>query len=809
MRTPVIGTLTLALALLSGTPGAWAQVSTTTTTTTTTTVRQPVVPPDRVVIFPQSHRVPQRWRAVAISAVGADITITDQLATTTLEISVTNPGGAPQEAELLLPVPDGVTVRSLQYDGTGPEPTAQLLPKDEARRIYDSIVRGSRDPALLEFAGLNVIRSSAFPVPAGATQKIRITFEQLLTSDAGRIEYVLPKTESLATAATVPWTIKATIKSAKPVSTVYSPTHDLTTERRAAGEFAVTVPAQSASGPGTFRLCAVTPQDATAASAALYAYPDATIGGGKGGYFLLFAALPTEKPADRKPVPREITIVLDRSGSMQGEKFDQAKSAAINILRGMTAGERFNIVDYADTVETFAKDAVLLDDKSRTEGVTYLERLRPTSGTNINDALLTALAPKPAPGHLPLVLFLTDGLPTVGERSEVAIRNNAAAANTSNRRIFTFGVGFDVNTPLLAGLSRAAKGAPTFVLPKEDIEVKVGQVYRRLNGPTFANASMTFLDADGKPSTRIVRELQPTGLDDVYEGDQIVVVGQYTGETDTLKVTLGGEYFGTPKTFDLSMKLDASSAKHGFVPRLWATRKVAMLVDEVRQISAEPASATREARTKELVDQITALSTRWGVMTPYTSFLATETNLAIASPALLQERVRETYSRAAGQRSGEGGVMQEADSNAKGKALNVQRSNTVVATKAAADAAGAAGRPAAAAYSTGPGDNAAVQIAHATVQNINAQTYYFRQNRWVDGRLIGKESDKPEVEVAIGSPEFAPIADALIADGQTGLLTLEGDILTVVNGKVTLIKPCTEAKPETKDEKPGAKPDTK
>jgi Ca-activated chloride channel family protein len=779
-----VRTLAMLLPLVAGAAMGWGQVSATTTTTTTTTTTHPVID-DRVFIMPQTHRVPRTWAAVAISGVGADISITDQVATTTLEIAVTNPSGVPQQAELLLPVPDGVTIRALQYDGTGPEPTARIMPRDEARRLYDSIVNAAKDPALLEFAGMGAIRSSAFPVPAGSTQKIRITFEQLLTSDAGRLDYVLPKTESLATGSSggtpVPWTIKARVRSSSAISTVYSPSHDLSSERVGQGEFIVTVPANSASGPGSFRLSALVPQDPKAATATIYTYPDATMEGGKGGYFLMVAAVPTERPADLKPVPREMTIVLDRSGSMQGAKFEQAKKAAVNVINGLSPGERFNIIDYSDSIEVFAKEPVVLDDKTRADVIAYLGRLQSNGGTNLNDALLTAMSTQPAAGSMPLVLFLTDGLPTVGERRETAIRDNVKAANKGGRRIFTFGVGFDVNTPLLSGIARGAKGAPTFILPDEDVEVKVSQVSRRLRGPTLGNPTMVVIGADGQPTTRAVRELQPAALDDVFEGEQVVVLGQYTGESETLKINLSGDYFGSARTFEFALKTSNGSPANGFVPRLWATRKVAALVEEIRQSSADPASGANDARTKELVEQITQLSLRWGVMTPYTSFIATEPTANLANVPELNLRVLDDLAAQSRVRLGAGGVVQEADASRKLSALNAQSSNTVYAVAPSAPASGAF-------YAGAAGGGAGGRNVYVAVQNINAQTYYNRSGKWVDGRVVSKEAESPEVEVVVGTEAFTKVVDTLIAEGQAGVLSLEGDVLVLAGGKRTLIR---------------------
>jgi Ca-activated chloride channel family protein len=483
-----------------------------------------------------------------------------------------------------------------------------------------------------------------------------------------------------------------------------------------------------------------------------------------------------------------MTIVLDRSGSMQGAKFEQAKKAAGNVINGLVPGERFNIVDYSDSIEMFAKEAVALDEKTRAEAIAYLGRLQSNGGTNLNDALLAAITPKPQAGSMPLVLFLTDGLPTVGERREAAIRDNINAANTNGRRIFTFGVGFDVNTPLLSGIARGAKGAPTFILPDEDVEVKVSQVSKRLRGPTLGNPTMVVIGADGKPTTRAVRELQPAALDDVFEGDQIVVLGQYTGEQETLTINLGGEYFGTPRTFEFALKTTNGSAANGYVPRLWATRKVAALVEEIRQASAEPGSTGTDARTKELVEQITQLSLRWGVMTPYTSFIATEDLALLGDIPQLNLRVLDDLAEQSQVRAGLDGVLQEQDASRKLTALNAQSSNTTYAIAPSAPASGMF-------YAVAPGGGGG-QNVYASVQNINAQTYYNRSGKWVDGRVVSKEAEPAEIEVVVGTEAFTKVADALIAEGQAGVLSLEGDVLVMVGGKRTLIR--REApKPET------------
>ena len=444
-----------------------------------------------------------------------------------------------------------------------------------------------------------------FPVDAHGTQKIRLTYEHLLPSDGDRTDYVLPRTESIDYK--VPWEVSVKIKSKRPIATVYSPSHRIEFRRLAEGVVSVEVSKEAMGEPGPLQLSCLRESKA-GVTASLFAYPDAKIGG---GYFLLLAGLPAKAggpgEAGTPAVRRELTLVIDRSGSMAGEKLKQVKAAALQVVEGLADGEAFNVIDYSDSISSFAPKAVVKDKKNVEEVRHYLRRLTSSGGTNLHDALVEALRPKPTQGMLPIVLFLTDGLPTVGVRDEVAIRTTAIKANVHKRRIFTFGVGYDVNAPLLGHLARNSRATSTFVLPNEEIEAKVSQVFRRLAGPVLSAPELVALDAHGERSTRRVADLLPGTLPDLFEGDQLVVLGKYQGD-EPLGFRLQDEFQGKPRTFKFDFKLDGATTKNSFVPRLWASRKIALLVDEIRQAGAGAgtspstlaAAAANDPKMKEL-----------------------------------------------------------------------------------------------------------------------------------------------------------------------------------------------------------------
>lgn len=540
------------------------------------------------LIIPQArvYALHAQAQTIQISEVAADVRIVQQVATTTLDVGLTNPTGQQQQAEMLIPVPEGAVLRGFVFAGSASEPTAKLLPKAEAQSVYRSIVAKLKDPALLEFAGFNLVRSSVFPVAANGKQRVRLIYEHILKADGNRIDYVLPRSESFEATAT-PWKISVRVQSRSAISAIYSPSHTVAVERAAPELALVRVAGEKKLDPGPFRLSYLV--EGNGLTASLLAYPDARIGG---GYFLLLAGVPAGTRASGPAIKREVTLVIDRSGSMQGEKIEQARAAALQVVEGLEAGEAFNIIDYSDSVARFAARPVIKNRETIAQARTYIKRLRAEGSTNIHDALVEAMR-QPITGEmLPLTIFLTDGLPTAGETRETAIRSAVVAANTHKRRIFTFGVGFDVNAPLLTSIANATRATTTFVFPNENVEAKVSQVFRRLSGPILADPELATLDAGGAVTTRAVRELLPAELNDLFEGDQIVLLGQYQDD-DPLHFRLSGNYLGAQRTFDLKFDLDKATTRNAFVPRLWASRKIARLIEVISEAGADNVASAR------------------------------------------------------------------------------------------------------------------------------------------------------------------------------------------------------------------------
>ncbi len=716
--------------------------------------------PAENIIIPQSRSMafvpPDCHRAIEITEVEVKIDILEQTATTTIEIRLENKTNRRQEAELVLPVPDGAVVRGFAYDGPGGMITAKVLPKEEAKKIYERLVAKIRDPALAEFIGYNLIQSSVFPVEPRGKQKVRLTYEHLLETDLNRVDYVLPRTESLEYS--VPWKITADIKSKSPISAVYSASHKVYMHRVSETEVSVKIEAEAEKQPGPFRLSYLMEKNGVTAS--MFAYPDKKV---SGGYFLLFAGLPADISKQDNTIRREVTIVIDRSGSMRGEKIEQVKEAALQIISGLKEDEAFNVIIYSNTVESFSKNAVKKSRETEQAVQKYIEGITATGGTNIYDALKTALEQEPMEGYLPIVLFLTDGLPTVSNTSEIGIRELATKTNPYKRRVFTFGVGFDVNAPLLEKIAEESRAKAEFVQPKEDVEVKVGRVFARLSGPVLAEPELEVLNKDGGEAVGRVRDILPAKLPDMFEGDKLILLGEYVGD-EPIQFRIKGNYLGKERTFKFTFEFDKADVKNGFVARLWASRKIAELIDVIRQTGAEPGVSTDDPKIKELVDEIVRLSTEFGILTEYTAFLAKEGTELSDRELVLREAGSELGRRAMRVRAGKGAVSQSYNIAAQKQAVTMSYGNEYL-------------------------DEDMQRVRITNVQQINDRAFYNRNNQWIDSGIVDKEKDiKPDKTIEFGSEEFFELAERLAKENRQGSIALRGEVVLSVDGQIILVK---------------------
>jgi Ca-activated chloride channel family protein len=451
-------------------------------------------------------------------------------------------------------------------------------------------------------------------------------------------------------------------------------------------------------------------------------------------------------------------MVIDRSGSMRGKKMDQVKLAAAGILDQLKPGEEFHLIAYNELIETFSSNPTAISPDTRARAKDWINHLDSSGGTNIYDALSEALRPQPSDDFLPLVVFLTDGLPTVGRTSETEIRDLLNHAYGSRHRIFTFGVGADVNTPLLNWIATRTGGTAAFVLNHADLEDKIARTFKRLSGPVMSGPRLKILDHSGRDAPGAVRDMMPR-LHDLFRGDQLVVVGIYS-ENRPLIFELTGNLYGRTRTLRFDFETRKASVGNSFVPRLWASRKIGYISDAIRQIQ-NPAT---DPRMNELVDEAVRISTEFGIMTEYTSFLALEGTDLSEQDAVLSQANANFLNRASRVRSGKASVNQEINNNFRMNQTSLDHANEFT-------------------------DQNLNRVSITAVRQVSDRTFFLKNGRWVDSALVAQSSVvKPSREIRFGTGEYFDIAERLAAQGRQGSLALGDDTLIVVDGRPILVR---------------------
>lgn len=745
---------------------------------------QPIGSEQVQVLVPQrSIVVPGVGVVTAVKSVRADVRIVGSVATTTLTMVVHNPTNRLAQARVVVPVPDGAAINTFGIDGIGDEPTAELLPRAEATRRYHEIVRQMVDPGLLEFVGNAMIQSSVFPVEPGAERTVTIAYEQVLGAHRGTVEYVLPRSAGVS-GSSIDWELEIAVEAGGgKLGTVFSPSHPIVSHPEGDSRMRVDVPMLDE--PGAFVLYAAT--GATSDEPTVLMYPiDET-----SGYFMFVADAPDLVDTDQSPMLREVTIVIDRSGSMGGEKIEQAKESARQVVYGMAIGERMSIVDYSSDVRSFADSSVVITKESRKEIIAYIDRIQSGGGTNLHDALVEALRQESVDGMLPLVLFMTDGLATEGIVAEVQIRNAAKKFNQSDRRVFTFGVGYDVNAPLLDAISQETKGESTFVLPGEDVEIKVGRVFDKLNGPVmtgveftggvggFCGTGMTDEMREQIRQTRI-HSVQDGGLGDLYQGSRVVVLGKYENPSGMpMWLHLDGVKNGQSSTLGSRVMIDEASSKYGFIPRLWAQQRIDSLVSQIRVSTADGSEPNAE-----LVEEITRLSLEHGIMTEYTAFLASE-EMALdelvdrnddGSVQMFSYAERE-YDQKSKVRTGRGAVSQLMNSKD-------QRERKISSSPFSGSGS---------VQSAGIKQNAYLDadmnlVEISTVQRGNNSTLYRKSGRWVDVSVSEDITKAVDETIEFATDAYWSLVDDLVSQGRQWIMANRGDVELMNHAKRILVK---------------------
>jgi Ca-activated chloride channel family protein len=680
---------------------------------------------------------------LAVKEVNVHTEIRDLRAATTVEQVFHNPGSSRLEGTWIFPLPPGARIDTFKMEIDGKMTDAELLSAEKARGIYEQIVREMKDPALLEYDGRGALKLRIFPIEPHSDKRISLRYTQLLTDDSGIIEHtVSPGTEKFSSTPVGKISVTVDIESGTPVKSVYSPTHEAEVKRTGNHRARLSYEAENSRPDTPFRIV-VTRGRQPVGVHLLTHRPDAD----EDGYFMILAS-PGETPATAVQA-KDICFVLDTSGSMADGKLDQAKKALRFCLANLNDDDRFEIIPFATEAEPVFGKLVPASGENRTKAATAIKGLKPIGGTAIGEALEKALSTAgksdAAGGRPRLVVFLTDGLPTIGETRQDPLVDLVRKHNTGGLRIFSFGIGDDVNTHLLDRIAEETRAFSQYVSAGEDLELKLSRFYSKIKDPVFTGLDIAF-DIPGVRTTK----LQPVRLPDLFDGDMLVVFGRYSGHGEGT-IRISGDFLGEHRTFQSDVRFKKSAKRHDYIPGLWAARRVGWLLDEIRL----------HGESAELIGETTRLAREHGIVTPYTAYLIIEDerkrNVPVAQRNFREmEADSDVLARAEGRMRSLGREAADEASRSGDIATANATSLQWLKSQAFADASGAPVQAeltkAATAAAAGPQGYRQSQAQNYATQTrtLNGRAFYQNSGVWTDSTAQA-ESGLAAVNIAFNS----------------------------------------------------------
>ncbi len=661
----------------------------------------------------------------AVRDVALKVDIQDQVARTRVEEVFVNPNAFPLEGTFVLPIPPDAQIGEFSFFIDGKEVRGEILSREDAQKYYRDIVSRMIDPALMEYMDKGLVRVSMFPIPPRGEAKVRFSYSQIMRSEAEQLAYYYPfGTNKFSSKPLNQAVVDIAIRSSVPLRAIYSPRYEVDVARCGEKEARVSFERRDFLPAEDFVLyIGRTEADFGVASIAQRA-------GGEDGYVLLVVS-PKQEFGPAEIQPKDIVFVLDTSGSMaEDQKLEQAREALRFCVRALSPQDRFNLIVFSTGAREFKPGLVNAGGEAEKEALEFIGELKPVGGTNIDEALRMALRLRQEESDRPfMVVFLTDGQPTIGVTDPKTIVENVARCRPRSLRLFVFGVGDDVNTVLLDRLAGDNGGTRQYVRPKESLEARVSAFYQQIARPVLSDVAINF-------SKGGVYDLYPPKITDIFYGSQVILTGRYREPGDQV-LEIAGACAGKSYAYRFPIALKAESSDASYLPRLWATRKIGYLLDEIRL----------QGQQQELIEEVKTLARRFGIVTPYTSYFVHDdkalaqggrTRSAGAAPA-----------PSAGRTGGRG--LQEPDAgNALGApapdaalapsgARAVERSEALARLKdrtVAPPAEGGAGT---------------AQDAENALRTVGSKTFYLRGGVWFDS--THKEGMEERTIVYL-SPEY-------------------------------------------------------
>jgi Ca-activated chloride channel family protein len=528
------------------------------------------------------------------------VAIDGQHATTTLTQVFRHAGSGPIEGRYQLRPGTGSHVDGFAYWNGEAKIVGEVFERQTAHQVYDRITQRRRDPGLLEENGEGAFAFKVFPIQPGERKRIELRWTRWLERRAHTVRYRAPITRPDA---------EIVVAFTGKVSRLRSPSHRVHVENTASG---LRVRGDGARGPGEL----VLEWDIDDADWTPTAFVQPNVS--EDGWFAVALAAPSAPEA--AIAAKDVTIVIDRSGSMEGEPMEHAKAAAADMVRLLRDGDRVDVISFSDEVDPLFASPAPVDAATRSRAIGFIERLHAGGGTDIALALTTAIGVQDATPQVSrprVIVFMTDG------QSDIEKAMSAARTDTKDVRLFTLGLGTQVNKPLLQRLAASKRGRFVYIERASAIEGEISQLARSISSPLLVNVS---IDVEGAQAVR----MYPRTLPDVFAEDELLVTGRLRG-TGRARFVIRGLLAGKPVAFSASVDLRAAHDRP-WIGALWAQSRVDHLLEEL----------SLGANRSELVTEVTDLALIYNFVTPYTAFLAVpESELGEMATTVTAARARK------------------------------------------------------------------------------------------------------------------------------------------------------------------------
>ena len=697
-------------------------------------VDDPVDLPRVLPPIPPFHPLPpspiHRLMPLELQRQQVEVQIKDQIATTQVLQVFANNTSNRFEGTFLLPLPEHAHVQEFSMEINGERVQAELLDAAKARQIYEEIVRKSLDPALFEYAGRGLLKVRIFPIEPHSTREIRVRYTELLPNDGNVIGYTYPLDTTKYSLKPIPdFTMKVSVEASEGrlLKTIYSPSHEIEITRKDERHAVLGLETAKMAVDTDFRL--YLSQRSTGGDAVdmdFLTYHEN--GPDEPGHFLLLVS-PPAWDAKARPLPKDVIFVFDSSGSMKGEKMEQARRAMRYCVGHLNPEDRFEVIRFSTEAEPVFGNLVSADTANRKRAEDFLEGVNAIGGTAIEEALTlamkTAATGQTESNRPQQIIFLTDGKPTLGATQDEAILQSiekARGERSNPARIFCFGIGTALNTHLLDLIAERTRSVSDYVLPAEDIEEKVSRFFAKISDPVLTGLRVEINGA------KWIRYRYPKELPDLFHGDQLVILGTYEREAKEGSVRLSGTMLGEKRDFFLATTL-GGNRDNAFIAKLWATRRAGYLLDEIRL----------HGESAELRDEVSQLARKYGIVTPYTSYLILEDETRRDVPVPL--RTQAPAPASAGQdyedfRSRTEGVEAVGGAQAA-KELKESRNEAGISTaNAAIDKA------------------RGKQIELNQSRNLAGKTFFQNGSVWIDQEAQDLPTSAPRRQIKFASPEY-------------------------------------------------------